>query len=309
MAGCVLCISIDCECDKGPGWRTRSPLGFRGITDGIARRLQPLFERYAAKPTYLLSPEVVDHPESAECLAGLRQRAELGTHLHGEFAPPDGSIPETTAAFQRDYPPEVEREKLAYITRRFEQVFAERPRSFRAGRFGIGPHSLGALDELGYEVDSSVTPHVDWADVGAKGLSFVGAPEQPYHPDPATPARAGSSRLWEIPVTILPSPLARLPVVGKRVEARWLRPTKTGPRALVQIAKDAIARARAFDPGRTCVLNAMFHNVEIVEGLSPYADTPDDAAKILARLEALLAFANAESIPVVGLADVPERLE
>jgi hypothetical protein len=38
-------VTIDCECDKGQAWRTRRPLAFRGVHDGIGARLHPLFER------------------------------------------------------------------------------------------------------------------------------------------------------------------------------------------------------------------------------------------------------------------------
>ena len=37
-------------------------------------------------------------------------------------------------------------------------TFGHAPASFRAGRFGIGPRSIGILDDLGYAVESSVTP-------------------------------------------------------------------------------------------------------------------------------------------------------
>ncbi|MDE2630314.1 MAG: hypothetical protein KGM97_04910, partial [Alphaproteobacteria bacterium] len=66
-----LCISIDCECDKGPGWRTRKPLGFYGISQGIHDRLQPLFRRFRAKPTYLLSAELMRDAQALEILANL----------------------------------------------------------------------------------------------------------------------------------------------------------------------------------------------------------------------------------------------
>ena len=55
----VLCVSIDCECDKGPGWRTRRPLTYEGVIVGIRERLHPLFRSFGARPTYLLSPELL----------------------------------------------------------------------------------------------------------------------------------------------------------------------------------------------------------------------------------------------------------
>ena len=95
-------------------------------------------------------------------------------------------------------------------------------------------------------------------------------------------------------------------VVAKRVEPRWLRPTRGSPTSIVRVAEDEIAEARRTAPGRPVVLNAMFHNVEVVPGTSPYASSEGEARGILDRLGALLAFAKRESIPVIGLGDVPE---
>ena len=141
-----LVVSIDCECDKGRAWRCQRPLSFSGIQRGIAERLEPLFRRHRAKATYLLSPEVLRDEASVTCLRAVARNAELGTHLHGEHAEPFAFEPEVTAAFQRDYAPEVERAKLASLTELFVAAFGARPRSFRAGRFGIGESTLGALE-------------------------------------------------------------------------------------------------------------------------------------------------------------------
>ena len=155
-----LCISIDCECDKGIGWVCRQPLSFSGVAEGLARRLHPLFLQYAAKPTYLLSAEVMRDEQSVNWLRKISNQAELGSHLHGEFVDPGAFIPVVTSAFQRDYSPEIEALKMANLTSLFTEAFGRPPRSFRAGRFGIGRFSLEILQNLGYRVDSSVTPHV-----------------------------------------------------------------------------------------------------------------------------------------------------
>jgi hypothetical protein len=304
-----LCISIDCECDKGPGWRTQRPLSFSGVSSGIRERLQPLFLRRRAKPTYLLSPEVLRDSRSIETLASLDGDAELGTHLHGEFAEPGAFEPDVTAAFQRDYSKEIELEKLQSLTQLFRGAFGHSPTSFRAGRFGIGRNSLELLQSLGYAVDSSVTPHKDWSRARASGLSFQSAPTQPYWPVLSSPEIAGpKSSLLEVPVTIRPSFFSCFPIIGGWVEPRWLRPTRTSVAELIQIARDEILEAQAEDPDRPVVMNTMFHNVEIIPNISPYARNEDEAAAILGRIDGLLAFAEREEIRVIGLSQVPEIL-
>ncbi|MDR3527619.1 MAG: hypothetical protein P4L57_10085 [Rhizomicrobium sp.] len=305
-ASIYLCVSIDCECDKGPGWKTRKPLSFAAITAGIGERLQPLFRRYGAKPTYLLSPEVIRDPASVAVLASIAGQCELGTHLHGEFAEPGAFEPEVTSAFQCHYDRTTEQEKLRGLTALFADAFLTKPRSFRAGRFGIGPHSLGILADLGYTVDSSVTPFKDWAQAGAPEASFRRAPTQPYWPVLEKPAQIAAvpGPLLEIPVTIRPAALGWLPLVGRHFEPRWLRPTKGSVEQIVAVAEDEIATSS----GRPIVLNCMFHNVEIMPGLSPYAQTEAEADAILGRLEGLLAFAARHGIATVGLGDVPSLI-
>lgn len=308
MSRAYLCVSIDTECDKGKGWLCRRPMAFEGIFDGVEKRLQPLFARHGAKPTYLISPEILRHEACAEVFRRIASSCELGTHLHGEYAEPEAFEPDSTSAFQRDYPPEIEKAKLAYLTDLFIRAFDHQPASFRAGRFGVGPASIGILEDLGYAVESSVTPHMDWTSSGAKGLAFPDAPTQPYHPDPNDPGRPGGAKILEIPVTIRRRFVNSLPWVGKRVDPAWLRPTRGSAASLVRVAEDEVAEARRAAPGRPVVLNAMFHNVEVVPHLSPYASSEDEAQGILGRLDALLAWAVREGISVVGLGDVPEIL-
>lgn len=308
MSRAYLCVSVDTECDKGEGWRTQRPLAFAGVRQGIGERLQPLFARFGAKPTYLVSPEVLRDEASVEVLRRCEPSCELGVHLHGEFVEPHAFEPDVTRAFQRHYPPAVERAKATAATDLFIRAFGQQPRSFRAGRFGIGPASIPILEDLGYAVDSSVTPHLEWSSAGAPDLSFHGAPTQPYHPDPSSPARPGRARLLEVPVTIRQRAANAVPGLGALVEPRWLRPTRTSGAALVRLAEDEIADARRTAPGRPVILNAMFHNVEVVADASPYAATDARARAILDRVQALLQFARREAIAVIGLADVPEVL-
>ena len=247
---------------------------------------------------------------SVAILRAQRRSAELGTHLHGEYAEPGACEPEVTSVFQRDYPMAVERAKLGSLTRSFRSAFDHAPRSFRAGRFGIGPNTIPILEALDYLVESSVTPSQDWSRAGAVGLDFRRAPSQPYRPDPALPWAPGASRLWEVPLTIRPRAWSRVPVIGpaiaRRLGGRWLRPTRGTGAQLIEIARAEIREARRERPHRPVVLNAMFHNVEVIPGASPYARTEHGAQAIVARLVALLEFAAREAIAVIGLSDVPE---
>jgi len=296
-----LAVTLDTECDKGPEWRVRRPLAFRNVWEGVAERLQPLFERHGVKPTYLLSPEVLRDDRSIEMFRALDGRVELGTHLHAEFIEPRAAMDsDRTETFQGALPPFVEYEKLFHLTALFCRRFGRVPTSFRAGRYGLGPRTLRFLEALGYLVDSSVTPHAWWR--GPKGgVSFLGAPDQPYHPARDDFRRPGEMRILEVPVTLVnrfwdrfPRALRRridpfrrlhgalLNVCGRRVRSDWLRPSFTDARSMLAATEYVVARTER------PLLNMMFHSNEATAGMSPYNATEADVRRFLDELDLYL---------------------
>jgi hypothetical protein len=318
-------VSIDTECDKGPEWKTEFPLRFRSVTEGIPNRLSPLFRKYGIIPTYLISPEILKDPH---CVAILRQLldCELGTHLHGEFIEPEEK-PEAvvTSTPQIAYAPHVEREKLKNLTELFESCFGRRPASFRAGRFALSGRTLGFLEELGYRVDSSVTPFRTNEFVGGFRSNFWGAPLVPYHPSLRDPRKSGSLQLLEVPVTILAPALAGWPpfllrrlsdravhrrllklMLGGAVQKLWVRPLRGNAEELVSWADTVI---RGWGRGSTPVLNVMFHSVEVIPGASPYTQTDEEVAALLEALEHLFAHLHAKyRVVSAGLGELSTRV-
>jgi hypothetical protein len=298
MSRPYLCVSIDTECDQGPAWRTQRPLSFEGVHTGILQRLQPLFAFFGAKPTYLVSTEVLRDARCAEELRAISASCELGAHLHEETSLESSESRGETGGERRD---------LTDLTDQFIRAFEFQPVSFRGGRSGIGRRTIGHLEDLGYSVESSVTPNV--IPTAKAELSFARAPTQPYRADRDDPAQQGDSSILEIPITIRRRPWSSVPGVGRLLAPRWLRPTWTTEDTLVHIVEDEIADARRAAPGRPVILNAILHANEVVPAASRHASFEADARRILDRLRALLAFAQRESISVIGLGDVPEVLQ
>ena len=233
-----LLVTIDTECDKSPTWRTSSPISFRGVTIGIPIILQPLFREFGVRPTYLVSYEVMERPECVDVLLA-QPDAELGSHLHGEYVPPgeisgtlDGTL---TSEMQWEYGYPLEKAKLTTLTDKFAQVFGRSPRTFRAGRFGAGPATGRCLMELGYAIDSTVTPHLSWESrLGYVNPDFRDSPELPYRIEAdGNLFMPGSAPLLELPVTLvkLPrhpsSPLGFAP--GSVHATHWLPLSTTWP--------------------------------------------------------------------------------
>jgi len=286
----TLIVSIDTEVDKDRRWRISSPVTFKSITEGVPRILSPLFDRYGVKPTYLLSPEVLEDRESVRVLGRLADRgdAELGTHLHAEFIEPqrtrfphnmDGKCAE---ALQKQYPAEIEYAKLRNLTNLFRRTFGFRPTSFRAGRYGISDETLEALASLEYTVDSSVTPGLHWR-LKEGELDFRESLRQPH----LVTTRAGE--ILELPISIAPgskfSPLVRdlpglakraaLKLFGKRASYQWLRPSFLGGGDMVELI-DSLT-----DP----VLVMMFHSTEVICNASPYASSDSDVRRIVGSMD------------------------
>ena len=279
MTRAYLCVSVATVSDRDRGGGRRCPPSFEGITDGVLRRIHPFFERFGAKPTYLLSPDVLRDPYCLETFGRLAACSELGTHL--------------------DQPAANERDALTEVTDLFIRAFGHQPQSFRGVAGGREPAPIAILESLGYAVDSSVTPCL--------GRS-VQAPTQPYRPDPEEAGRPGDSAVLEVPVTIRRRPLSALPGLGGRLEPRWLRPTRGATNALLRVAEDELAAARRAAPTSPVILNAVLENVDVVPAASPHGANEEEARGVLDGLRALLAFARRLDMPVVGLSDVPEIL-
>jgi phosphopantetheinyl transferase (holo-ACP synthase) len=283
-----LVITIDVEPDCSHNWRLSNPLRFDGIKIGIKERLQPLFNKYGIIPVYLINNIVLEDKESVDLFKNLEGRFELGTHLHPEFIEPDKSVTNYAGSIMKAdccfYPPAVEFEKINNITELFRRQFSYQPLSFRAGRFAAKENTFRSLTELGYKVDTSVTPHVYWNDeTHSQPINYLNSSEEPYWIN---------EKILEVPVSIYRGFLGRL---------IWLRPTFLNDRQLCKVFN---ALVRSQKDRKDIVLNMMFHNVEVMPLLSPYAKTESDCRKYLTRLERFFVFCKQQNVVSVNLSSV-----
>jgi hypothetical protein len=242
--------------------------------------------------------------------------AEIGSHLHGEHLDSGARLaPTSPGDFQCRYTPDVEFAKMIQLTQLFENVLRLRPRSFRAGRFGAGPHTLRCLEALGYENDGSVTPHMRWGAQPGE-LDFTNAPEQPYFPATSNLARRGDLRILEIPVSIVGS------IVGDRLRStialehgqgllrrairratrrRWLNPAIETVDGMMGVCRTLIERHHRRGP---VVLSMMLHAGEVVPGASPNSRTRLQATEVTRRLDAVLGALVAAGATPMTMAEI-----
>ena len=294
----IVSISIDTECDHDPDWARAKPLTFHSITEGLPNRLQPAFESVNAIPTYLLTVEVMENEASVAAIKNMSGSFELGTHLHAAFIEPQKKFHDYAGIdspdFQCSYPPDIERQKLENLTTLFEQRFGYKPTSFRAGRYGANHHSMDALEQLGYVVDSSVTPFIKWQEPNAT-VDFRCAPLQPYYPHPDNISKQGPKRaLLQVPVTMKRRRL-RMP--------RWFRPWLSSVEQMKSVAQWHLKK---YSDQPIVHLNMMFHSMEVIPKATPYPQDESEARRFIDDMTQVLRWCQSEGFEFHGLSDLPD---
>jgi len=307
-------VSIDTECDQGLHWRTISPMTFTSVTELIPNILQKIFLKYGVVPTYLLSPEVLEDQSCVEILKSL-SHVELASHLHGDFIEPQRKPAGSSMTdFQAMYPPEMEAAKMANLTRLFEEKIGFKPTSFRAGRWGISPKTFKILEDLGYLVDSSVTPYFIW-NFKNYVLNYKTALDTPYFPSVDNFLIPGNMRLLQVPVTIFSYYGQRLnklapsiPSFAKEILMKvplwrpmWLRPTYCDFNQMKYVIDAYIA---AHSQEKNIVLNMMFHSVEILPRENPYNLNQEKISHFLNNMERIFDYLRTLDTKFCGLSDI-----
>jgi hypothetical protein len=249
-------------------------------------KFQRTCEEYGLVATYLTNYEMARCPEFQRFgrAAVRRGTAEIGMHLHAWNSPP--LIPLTDDDFGRapyliEYPEDLIREKVVYLTGLLRHTFEAAVTSHRAGRFGFDGTYARVLEECGYRVDCSVTPGISWtAHPGAShgGPDFTAAPRQPYFPDYDDVCRPGASPLLEVPVSVRPAALSWLAPLRRKLKPQswarrlverlapglsWLRPNgrnRAGMLRLLDLAEEQGERH----------VELLLHSSELMPGGSPW---------------------------------------
>ncbi len=265
-------------------------------------RFQSLCERFGFKPTWLVNYEMAMCDAFVEFGRDVAQRdaGEIGMHLHAWNSPP--LVPLTDDDFLHqpyliEYPDQVMRDKIRFITRLLQERFGRTVASHRAGRVGFDGRYAAMLVAEGYRVDCSVTPGVDWSGTpgapgGSGGTDYTRFPERPYFLDPGDISRPASCGLLEVPVTIHASGLHRkapwayrVPLLRRALNRMspglsWMCPGENGLDAMLRAA----GAARA---GGSPHVEFMLHSSELMPGGSPTFRTASDIERLYAHLETL----------------------
>ena len=285
----LVVIDTEEEFDWSAGYR-------RANTSVTAMReigaAQAVFDAFHLRPVY-----VVDQPVAAraEASAELREihtsgRAEIGAHLHPWVTPPFASgdeVVDARSSYAGNLARPVERAKLRELTLQIERQFGLRPVCYKAGRYGLGPHTPQALLEEGFEVDLSVCPAFDFSGDGGPDYSRCGA--EPFWLDserallsvPTTGAFVGWSggagrSLYGLASHSLAARL-KLPSVLSRagaVDRLMLTPEGYTPPEHRRLVRELLARGvRTF--------TWSFHSPSLLPGCTPYVRSWAERERLL----------------------------
>lgn len=298
-------VTIDVEPDNV--WQDTHSLGLKNI--GYLPAFHSLCLQFGVKPTYLLTWSVASDADSARTIETLLADGgcEVGMHPHlWEIPPLQPKDSEQRALVGPDYPADILAEKLRNLAGLIAGRFGK-PRSHRAGRWGVDPRQVPILEELGINADSSVIPGIDWRNTGI--LDHSKAPLLPYRLGNDSVLVPGDSQVLEVPCTIRPGVRAggwekkRFIRSAWRIlglNPGWLRPSpEESPETLTGICRWAA--------GRLPHLNIMSHSAEMMPGGSPYWTSAADIDAQFDQYRAVFSWWRDNGVVPATLAEFSSR--
>jgi len=269
---------------------------------GEQHHAQSVLEAHGITPTYVIDHPVADTPASSAVFRdwAAAGRCIVGTHLHPWVSPPDEEEVCTRNSYPGNLPAPLEQAKLKHLTEVIERNVGLKPDIYKAGRYGLGPHTAEALDALGYEIDLSVLASTDLSEDG--GPDYRGYPHTPYWFGPG-------GRLFEVPLTRgypgalgrfgetvyngLSGPMARklhIPGILARtglVERIALTPEGITLEENQRLVRHLVARGRR-------IFTYAYHSSSLLPGGSPYVRDKGDRNRFLDAMDGFCRFFTQE---------------
>lgn len=289
----VLVVVIDTE--EEFDWDKPFDRASTGTTSIAGQPLmhERVFDRLGIVPTYVVDWPVATTPSSAATLRALMEegRCEIGTHLHPWVSPPYQEEVTRFNSYAGNLPRQLEYDKLRMLTEAIGESFGRLPATFKAGRYGLGPHTAESIAALGYRIDASVVPYSAFE--GDGGPDFRAFDEHPYW------FRAGGKTLLELPVTTGYAGWLRGmgPQLHELAQQPWARQARLGGifarsgaveriRLSPEVANgDEMRRlAGALHAGGCQVFSLTYHSPSMVPGHTPYVRSAAELERFIATV-------------------------
>lgn len=258
--------------------------------------------------TYLVDYPVATALEAVEVLRGLIAdgRSAIGAQLHPWVNPPFDEELNGYNSFCGNLPKSLEAAKLATLTEMIAGSFGQRPLAFRAGRYGIGPETLGLLRAQGYRVDTSIRAFYDYGAEGGPDFRGVGDAAFRTGPDGA---------ILELPFSTVftgrmrgrGEPLYR--ALGRIPRARGVA-ARLGLLSRVSLTPEDMPLGDAIEAIQVAagegqrLLNLAFHSPSLEPGHTPYVRDAADLAAFWRWWDAVLDLLDRSGIRPAALGAV-----
>ena len=273
----------------------------RGETDvssmahqGPAHRI---FERHGVVPTYLVDYPVVAQDEGrAPLLDYLRDGCcDIGTQLHPWVTPPYLETVSNRNSYPGNLPLTLEFEKIRALTNAIEDAFGERPRIYRAGRYGAGTRTGDILKRLGYEADTSEMPAWDFG--AHEGPDFSALSARPHWIDsdrsileiPCSAAVVGRLAEWpRLRRAVLSDRAERLGIPSLTAHLGLIERIRLTPEGITVTEAKRLVRHMLAQGHKVFVLT--YHTPSLVPGNTPYVRGKADLDRFLGWLDEFYSF-------------------
>lgn len=301
-------ITIDAEEDNWGEYHTN------GATVKNIERisiLQELFDKYGAIPTYLVNYPVAQSDE-CEVIRNIYRsgRCSVGSHCHPWNTSPFEEELNLHNSMLCNLPYTLVLAKLDTLHKAIIKRFGDPPRCFRAGRWGFGPQVARSIHKMGYLVDTSVSPFIDWSSDGGPDYTSTTMIKYRFN---YNDIRSIDSRgcLVEVPATvgfwqknyilcsrlrkwIISSKLNKIHLLGlldrlRIVNLRWLSPELSNGNEMITLARSIIRSGCNF-------LNMSFHSTSLLPGKGPFVRSENDLEDFFKRIDDILKFARDNGI-------------
>ena len=218
------------------------------------------------------------------------------------------------------------------LHRTIEDRFGITPVSFRAGRWGFGSSVAKILLELGYRVDTSITPFCDWGeymgpDFGSR-TNFAYAVNDAgvfcFESHNCATCSDNEYCLLEIPPTIgflqsrydlcyqvrkliYSKKLNKIKLEGildrlKLLNYRWLSPETTSFKDMKKLTDVLLKKGHMF-------INLFFHSTSLYPGKSPFVKNDDDLSKFYQRIESYLQYLSTIGVECITLSKLSKLIK
>ncbi|VFP82991.1 deacetylase [Candidatus Erwinia haradaeae] len=292
----ILIITIDTEGDNL--WQNNDKITTKNTN--FLPRFQELCENYKFKTTWLTNYEMSIDPQYIEFAQSIihDNTGEIGMHLHAYNNPPLYNLTGDDLRYKPyliEYPPNIMRQKVIYITSVLEDVLQIKMRSHRAGRWAFNTFYAQLLIEQGYQVDCSVTPRVNWKlspgdPRGFGGTDYQNFLDHAYFIDQDDISKAGQSTLLEVPMSTdykhcsWVNTMQKIYNISRKKKnnpsVNWLRPKGGNVTQMINIVKKTLSSKKDY-------LEFMIHSSELMPGGSPTFKNKNDIDALYRDLETL----------------------